>query len=142
MAAETFKQIKCSVFRADYPDDLTDIPVNFNAYPTFRIQPGKEVTIPQPVYEILKNATYPAPRRIEDANGAVRTEMYDRPRFSISISDIETNDDANKRIAELALQQGKKIDDLTAENERLQQDLAASKADEVIPNAEDDTDDE
>lgn len=138
MAAETFKKIKCKVYRADYPDDQAEICVNFNAFPTFRIIPGQEVSIPQPVYDILKNATYPANRSVEGENGMIKTEVYDRPRFTIQLSDIETNEEANARIAALALEQGKTIDELKSENERLQADLAAAKEDEIIPDASDD----
>ena len=138
MSAETYKKIKCKVYRTDYPEDQAEIPVNFNAFPTFRIKPGEEVTIPQPVYEILKNATCPATRSVEGDNGMIKTETYDRPRFSIQISDIETTADANQRIAELAKDQGRTIDDLTRENERLQEELASTKEDAVIPDASED----
>ena len=46
--------------------------------------------------------------------------------------------DIDSAIANLALEQGKTIDDLKSENERLQADLAAAKEDEIIPDASDD----
>lgn len=135
MAGEQYKRIKCKVFRADDADDMSDIFVGeggLGMQATIKV--GESVDLPEPLYNILRMAEYPANRKVEH-NGQMRVESYMKPRFSISVEGIEVKSDTDKRLSTLSLQQGKAIDVLSDENAKLKEQIAKLQAANLIPDA-------
>lgn len=126
-----FKKIKCKVYRADDAEDTTDIYVCVNEH-QFTIKSGEEVELPKPCFDVLANATYPATVK-EEVDGQMKTVIVDRPRFSLSISGIETSGEANERVSQLAIKTAKDNDVLRKENEELRNMLEEQKKNAVIP---------
>ena len=130
MNMNEFKKVKCKVYRADDPDDASDIYVGVNDAQFF-IKVGEEVPIPKPVYDVLVNAQYPATAK-EEEDGVIRTKTVMRPRFSITVSGIETEGEANERVAKLALENAKQIDDLKRENAELKDKLSDKEEEDAL----------
>lgn len=133
--ADNYKKIRCVVFRADDPEDVYPIHVGTEGvhgeWLEAKIVPGDPIMLPMPLYEVLRVCTCERTKQIEE-NGNLKTVQIKVPRFSIAVDMIETDAEANRRVAEYSIKQGQEIDEKDNKIKELQDQISEMKKAAVL----------